>query len=101
VEADRLRVDRDSRTTADSARQLHEWLGTRPFFLVTSAGHMPRAMAAMQRAQLAPIAAPTDYRMPREIGRAQFTPTPYGLAVADLATHEYLGRIWYALKGTG
>ncbi len=101
VPADRLRIDSGSRTTADSARQMRTWLGARPFFLVTSAGHMPRTLAAMGRQDLNAIPAPTDFRMPREIGNASLAPTPDALAASDLATHEYLGRIWYAIRDRG
>jgi uncharacterized SAM-binding protein YcdF (DUF218 family) len=96
--AARLRVDSDSGNTAASARHLAGLLIEREFFLVTSAGHMPRALDAMRRAGLRAIAAPTDFRMPREILRADLAPSPYSLAVSDLAAHEYLGRVWYALR---
>jgi uncharacterized SAM-binding protein YcdF (DUF218 family) len=96
--AERLRVDSASGNTAASARRLTDLLGEHEFFLVTSAGHMPRALAAMRRAGLRAIAAPTDFRMPRELLRADLAPSPYSLAVSDLAAHEYLGRAWYALR---
>lgn len=98
IPAPRMRIDTESVTTADSARQMRAWLGARPFFLVTSAGHMPRTLASMSGQGLHAIPAPTDFRLPREIGSASLTPSPDSLAASDLAAHEYLGAIWYALR---
>src|SRR5262245_19782061 len=62
----RIRLEDRSDSTSQSATQLRPLLGDAPFFLVTSAGHMPRSMAVMTRAGLKPIAAPTDLQLPRD-----------------------------------
>ena len=95
----RILIEGDGDSTADSAALLRPIVGGTPFFLVTSAGHMPRSMAAMARHGLDPIAAPTEHQLPRRWERADWKPTPASLQVSDLAVHEYLARLWEAMRG--
>jgi uncharacterized SAM-binding protein YcdF (DUF218 family) len=95
----RLQLEDRSTTTAQSAHNLREILNDETFFLVTSAGHMTRSIEAMSKVNLKPIAVPTDHQMPRRWSAAQLQPTPDSLRVSDLAVHEYLGRLWYRLRG--
>jgi uncharacterized SAM-binding protein YcdF (DUF218 family) len=97
----KLRLETESYTTADSAAHLPALVGRDEFFLVTSAGHMPRALGALATHGLAPIPAPTDHQMPRDWRKAELRPAPNTLVVSDLAIHEYLGRLWYRMRGTG
>lgn len=99
VPADRLRLEVQSLTTAASATNLKALVREEPFFLVTSAGHLPRAIAATEKAGLAAIPIPTDHQLPQDWRRAELRPTPSALTVSDLAIHEYLGRLWYVLRG--
>ena len=94
VPRDRIRLEDRGDSTTESAAQLRPLVGDTPFFLVTSGGHMPRSMAAMSRAGLKPIAAPTDHQLPRDWRHADWQPTPTSLAVSNLAVHEYLARLW-------
>jgi uncharacterized SAM-binding protein YcdF (DUF218 family) len=87
-----------SQVTADSAVNLRPWVGDSPFFLVTSAGHLPRAMASLERQGLAPVAVPTAHKQPRIWSHGSLAPSPDSLSHSDLAFHEYLGRIWYAIR---
>lgn len=90
-----------SRTTYENAvlsAQLPEVDKTRPWLLLTSAWHMPRAMAAFEKAGWNVTAYPVDFRTGTE------TPwTRYSLARAankwHLALHEYLGLLAYRLSG--
>jgi uncharacterized SAM-binding protein YcdF (DUF218 family) len=99
VPRERLRLEDASRSTADSAAFLKTMVGTDPFLLVTSGGHLRRSMGAMRGQGLAPIAAPTDHKLPRDISQADWAPNPDGLAASDLAVHEYFGTLWYRLRG--
>jgi uncharacterized SAM-binding protein YcdF (DUF218 family) len=99
--AERLELEDVSRTTAESARELRARLLGRKFFLVTSAGHMTRAMAVVRKAGLDAIAVPTDHQLPRRWTTAELRPSPESLRASDLAIHEYLGRLWYRIRGTG
>jgi uncharacterized SAM-binding protein YcdF (DUF218 family) len=99
VPPDQLVIEDDSLTTADSATNLRALLRTEPFFLVTSAGHMTRSMRVMQKAGLDPVAAPTDHTGPRRWQSGQLLPGPGYLQVSDYAMHEYLGLVWYRMRG--
>jgi uncharacterized SAM-binding protein YcdF (DUF218 family) len=99
VPRDRLRIEDRGNSTTESAAYLQPFVGDTPFFLVTSGGHMPRSMAAMSRAGLKAIAAPTDHQLPRDWRHADWQPAPTSLAVSDLAVHEYLARTWERWRG--
>jgi uncharacterized SAM-binding protein YcdF (DUF218 family) len=99
VPAGRLRIEDDSPTTADSATHLRQLVGSDPFFLVTSAGHLVRALGAIERGGLNAIPAPTDHQLPKDWRRAELTPSPFSLVVSDRAMHEYAGILWYRLRG--
>ncbi len=98
VPAAKITREDHSQVTAESAENLKPMVGGAPFFLVSSSGHMPRAMESMRRQDLHPIAVPTDHKQPREWTRAEFAPRPESLSHSDLALHEYVGRIWYAIR---
>jgi uncharacterized SAM-binding protein YcdF (DUF218 family) len=98
VPRDRLRLEDKSITTAESAAKLPPLVGREEFFLVTSAGHLPRSLAAFSKQGLAAIPVPTDHQMPKDWRRAEARPAPNTLVISDLAIHEYLGRLWYRLK---
>jgi uncharacterized SAM-binding protein YcdF (DUF218 family) len=98
VPAQKLRLETQSNDTGASAAHLLPLVGRDEFFLVTSAGHLPRAIEAMRRLSLSPIAAPTDHKMPKDWRRADWIPAPGSLEVSDLAVHEYLGIVWYRLR---
>ncbi len=98
VPRERLRLEDGGSSTADSARLLPALVATDPFFLVTSAGHLPRSMDEMKRAGLNAVPAPTDHQLSRDWRRADWKPTPTSLYTSELALHEHLGRAWRRLK---
>ena len=79
--------------TAQEARAVAARLGGSPFLLVTSACHMPRAMAWMARAGAKAIPAPTGQLTgrPRDVG--SWLPSAAGLGRSERAMHEYLGLV--------
>jgi uncharacterized SAM-binding protein YcdF (DUF218 family) len=99
IPPERIRIDGASDSTWVSAATLKTQLGSDPFFLVTSAGHMPRALGTMRQQELRAIPAPTDYQLPKDWRAADAKPSSFSLTVSDLAAHEYLGLIWYRLRG--
>jgi len=99
VPESQLKVDADSDSTAESADYLRKIAGGRPVFLVTSAGHMRRAVGTFRNRGLTPIPAPTDYRLIRTPADAPLNVSPSHLQASDLAFHEYLGLAWYRLTG--
>lgn len=94
-----LVVDGDSDSTAKSAEYLSNVAKGESLFLVTSAGHMRRAMGALRKRGLNPIPAPTDYKLPRLLRHSSWTTSPAHLQASDLAVHEYVAIIWYLLTG--
>jgi len=95
---DRLILETASKTTAASAVNLKPML-SEPFFLITSAGHMRRSLAVLKAQGLEPIPVPTDYQGPKDWRNAEVRPSPQSLFASDLAMHEYIGWVWYRLKG--
>jgi uncharacterized SAM-binding protein YcdF (DUF218 family) len=97
VPARDLVLDTRAMSTMHSAVNLQDRVRPAPFFLVTSAGHMPRALAVFRKLGLQPLPAPTDYQLPRDPSHASWLPSPQHLYFSDLAIHEYLGIVWYWL----
>lgn len=95
----RIRVDAHSLSTYESARNLSSALGKMPFLLVTSAGHMPRAMGVFKRAGAIPLAVPTHFMTRRNWLATQYLPTPQHLGHSDLAVSEYAALVWYRFNG--
>jgi uncharacterized SAM-binding protein YcdF (DUF218 family) len=98
VSREKLRLEDGGSSTADSARLLPALVANDAFFLVTSAGHLPRSMDEMKRVGLNAVPVPTDHQLPRDWRRADWKPTATSLYASDLAVHEYLGRAWRRLK---
>jgi uncharacterized SAM-binding protein YcdF (DUF218 family) len=94
-----LMIDNMSNSTAASAATVHELLGSVPVFLVTSAGHLRRAVWAFRRSGLEPVAAPTDYQLPRSVWQSSWTTSAAHLQASDLAIHEYVALAWYRARG--
>lgn len=95
----KIRLEEGSRNTRENAQQVAGLLGAQcqqPWLLVTSAWHMPRAMAEFAAAGCAVTAYPVDFRT------GDSTPlTEYSLAHSllrwQLALHEWLGLLVYGL----
>lgn len=94
-----IEVDSGAKHTVDSAIRLKSSLASAEFFLVTSAGHMPRALGVFRAQGVNPVPAPTDYQLPLDSSSASMRPAPFHLLVSDLAVHEYAGLLWYRLSG--
>lgn len=95
---ERLVLETASKNTAASAANLRPML-LEPFFLITSAGHLRRSIAVFEAQGLEPIPVPTDYQGPKDWRKAELRPSPQSLFASDLAMHEYIGWLWYRLKG--
>jgi uncharacterized SAM-binding protein YcdF (DUF218 family) len=84
------------RDTAAEMRALHSRIGDAAVLLVTSAAHMPRAMALARREGLHATAAPTGNLTQRS---GPWTPLPSGssLRESEIALHEYEGLLAFEL----
>jgi uncharacterized SAM-binding protein YcdF (DUF218 family) len=99
VAPDRIRFENQSRNTCDSARATRTLVepqtGER-WLLVTSAFHMPRAMACFRAAGWDVVPYPTDFQRGPEPLHFQLVEN---LVDLDLAVHEWLGLGYYRLRG--
>lgn len=96
-----VRFEAESRNTAENARLTREMVGegaAKPWLLITSAAHMPRAVAAFRAEGLEVLAYPVDYgtepanlQWPRDISSS--------LSLAASALHEWLGLLAYYVSG--
>lgn len=101
VPADAIRaLPRPRNTEEEAAAYADLDLRGRPV-LVTSAAHLPRAVAAFRSAGVDPIPAPTDHRAVRRGFHyaRDYVPQARDLETAERAWHEYLGHAWAWLRG--
>ncbi|MBU2737825.1 YdcF family protein [Acidithiobacillus concretivorus] len=72
-------------------------------YLVTSALHMPRAVAWFSLSHLEVIPVPTDYRLNqvRELKMDSWLPRAIFMEISSEACHEYLGLLWLWLQEQG
>ncbi|MBK1684908.1 YdcF family protein [Rhodoferax fermentans] len=97
--ASQLLLESASRTTYENAvlsRQLPGVDANQPWLLLTSAFHMPRAMAAFRRAGWNVSAYPVDFRSGVSTPWSQYS-MDQGVAKWRLALHELLGQLAYRL----
>lgn len=99
VSSDRVFFDGESSDTCESASVLSRRIAPKPddtWLLVTSAFHMPRAMACFRASGWDLVAYPADFRTGQ-------TPFHFDLAdnleSLDLAAHEWLGLMYYRVRG--
>lgn len=97
----RLTFESASRTTYENAVLSAALPGvdkTRPWLLVTSAWHMPRAMATFEKAGWNVTPYPVDFRTGNATPWTRYS-LPEGASKWHLALHEYLGSLAYRLSG--
>lgn len=97
----RLMFENHSRNTHENAvfsyRLVHPAVGQR-WLLVTSAADMPRAVGCFRAAGWPVVPYPVDYHT-RRYGAAWFPGLAKGLMQTDWAIHEWLGLVYYRLRG--
>jgi uncharacterized SAM-binding protein YcdF (DUF218 family) len=103
VPAEAILREGGSRNTFENAANtigILEAMQCRQVLLVTSAFHMPRAMALFGRSKLILLPAPSD---PRSTGAndewRDFFPGPDGLKLTTFAINEWVGILGYRLLG--
>ncbi|MHB8763765.1 MAG: YdcF family protein [Deferrisomatales bacterium] len=91
-----------SRTTREDALYTAPLLkerGLTRFFLVTSAFHLPRAVALFRQQGLDPIPYPVDHRVSPDRDVFTWVPAAWALELSTLAVHERLGLAVYRALG--
>ena len=101
VDPQRLILEKRSLNTYQSAVELKKMIHTEsddPWLLVTSAMHMPRSVACFQAQQLTVTPYPVDYQT--TTGAFPMSANAVAnLRVLDLAAHEWIGLLYYRLRG--
>jgi len=97
----RMVLDPRPRDTRQEAELLAPLLRGHSFALVTSAIHMPRALALFRAQGLDPIPAPTGHlaKTPQALDFLFFVPDESSLVRTRLVWHEILGATWARLTG--
>ncbi len=101
VDAKDIITENISKNTYEEATIIKGIARDERFVLVTSAAHMPRAMALFRNLGMEPIPAPTDYRLKISFGwhLREFIPRVDGLRLTKAATYEYLALVKERLAG--
>jgi uncharacterized SAM-binding protein YcdF (DUF218 family) len=100
VDRARILMIDDARDTEEEAARLRERLGDAQVALVTSAWHLPRAMALCAAQGLHALPCPTDflYSTPPRWRWSDFTWDVPALERSTVAVHERLGLWWSQLR---
>lgn len=91
-----------SRDTKDQARLVKKMIGCDRLILITSAAHMPRAMALFKKLDMQPVPAPTDHLYNKDPAGRSFSdyfPNAKAALKSRIAFHEYLGLVWAKIRG--
>ncbi len=88
-------------TDAQIVGEIVEREGLGRVLLVTSALHMPRALATFRSAQVRVFPAPTDYEIVQspQARTHPWLPSSEAFWQTGRALHEYIGMAWYRWKG--
>lgn len=101
IDPDRLVIEEDSRTTAETPALLADLLPEEArgagWLLVTSAWHMPRSVGVFEAAGWRVVAYPVDYRTRPDGG--WYPGVLGGLADLTMAVHEWAGLLAYRVMG--
>ena len=105
-------VETKSTTTYENLFEVHKIIGSEPFVLVTSSGHMRRAEAVARKLDMRALPAPVGIWAlryhPHQMSWMQWVlrvlldigyPKGDRLSYLQSAYHEYLGYIWYRMLG--
>ncbi len=111
IPGERIILEAKSTNTYENGVEIRKILGEKPFLLVTSASHLPRTIAVFQKLGMSPIPAPADFRVIRsgphvepskgELLKEMISALPSSahFARSERALHEYMGFVWYWLRG--
>jgi uncharacterized SAM-binding protein YcdF (DUF218 family) len=97
----RIVLETVSTNTASQAKEIKKILLKEPFYLVTSAIHMRRAMLLCQAQGLNPIAAPSSYTgyWKNASWEKKYLPSAQNLINLNIVLHEIYGIGWSKLVG--
>jgi uncharacterized SAM-binding protein YcdF (DUF218 family) len=101
VDPDRIERIETALDTEDESHEVARRVGAERVALVTSAWHMPRAVALFRKAGVDFVACPTDFvaRSAPGLHWMDFAWDSESLERSTLAVHERLGLLWLHLRG--
>lgn len=101
VEGSDIILEPHSKNTQDEAKLIKDIVKDDPFFLVTSAIHMPRSMLMFEKLAMKPIPAPTGHevKIRQKLSLYPFFPGGGSIVKSEKAFHEYIGIVWAKLRG--
>ena len=102
VAGEQLVVEDRPLDTVEEARYLFPVLQQEPFILVTSALHMPRAMAIFEKLGMRPLAAPTDFviKVSAVAPPGSYLPSLANFDLSRRILYEWLGDVWSRVRTT-
>jgi uncharacterized SAM-binding protein YcdF (DUF218 family) len=98
----RVAIDERSRDTCDSPKHVLAQVKPRPqdaWILVTTAAHLPRAVACFRHAGWKVIPHPADYFVASNAWGTGAYRVATNLTILDFALHEWVGLVYYRLTG--
>jgi len=101
IDEHRITLIETARDTEDESHAVAALVGDRPFALVTSAWHMPRAVALFRSAGLKPFPCPADFSA-HDDGRWHWRDLLFDVESLERSTwavRERLGYAWIWLRG--
>lgn len=101
ISRERITKIEQARDTEEEARATREIVGSARIALVTSAWHLPRAMALCRSVGLDPVACPTDFTTHLDDGLTlnDFLWDVESLGRSTLGFRERIGYLWIWLRG--
>lgn len=97
IPKDKIITQAKPRDTKEEAIYTKKIVKNNRFILVTNATHMDRAIKLFKKEGLNPIAAPTNFLYEKD--KKILIPTGENLRNTEISLHEYIGMLWYKLKG--
>lgn len=102
LSADQILVEGTSRNTYENAVNSARLIKSHDYqhvLLITSAFHIPRALAAFHKQGIFPDTYPVDFYATDRITPFSFIPSADSLIEIELVIHEWVGMIMYRLQG--
>ena len=101
VKENELILESESKDTHDQTLNIKKIVDKDSFILITSALHMPRAVAMFNKLEMNPVPAPVNFivKGQRKLTPNLFFPTVEGFEKSGIVIHEYLGFAWAKNRG--
>lgn len=101
IDENKIILERDSTDTYDQARLIKDIVKDDRFFLVTSAGHMPRSVAFFNKFGMSPIPAPAGHRTRKNVRYdiRWIIPSAENLEKTESAFYEFWGFVKAKVSG--